>query len=303
MSGGNNCLNKHLKRAQKCDPTNIKLIPYFGKALQFFTSSSLFLALNFALVVYFSSILYEAEVSPAILLVAFLTTFAVYGLNKVTDQAEDSINKPEQTSKSQAHYIIPAVVCYIITLAIGFAMGFLVFLVLLAPLIIGFAYSVKIFKSLPRLKEVLGVKSAAVAFSWAFTGSLLPALMGSVAAEKIILVFIFIFIQLFVNTVLFDMLDMAGDKASHVKTIPLQFGKKRTMHLLLIANSILLLWLGICFAMGLFVNYLPAAAFGMLYSYGLIWYFTKNSDKRFRAELIVDGEWLPIIAFLRLIIR
>ena len=278
-------------------------MPHFGKAVRFFTSTSLFLALNSAFVVYFSFILYELAVSPAILLAAFLSTLSVYSLNKVTDMLEDSINKPDRTLKSRSHYLVPAVVCCLISLAIGIAEGPLVFLVLLTPLIIGFVYSVKVCKTLPRLKEVLGVKSVLVAFSWAFTGSLLPVLTGLVAAEKIFLVFLYIFIQLFVNTVLFDVLDMTGDGVSHVKTIPLRFGKTGSMHLLFIANSLLLLWLAYCFAFGLFLTYLPAAAFGIFYSYGLIWYFTKNSGKRLSAELLVDGEWLPIVAFLRLIIR
>jgi 4-hydroxybenzoate polyprenyltransferase len=275
----------------------------FLRVVRFFTSSSLFLALNSALVVYFSFILYEIEVSPLILLAAFLSTFAVYSLNKVTDKTEDSINKPEQTTKAQKYYLIPSIVSCIISLAIGLMEGPLVFLVLLTPLIVGFVYSVKISKLLPRLKEVLGVKSVLVAFSWAFTGSFLPALMGFVTAEKIFLVFMYIFIQLFVNTVLFDVLDMSGDGVSQVKTIPLRLGKTRTAHLLFLANSLLLLWLVCCFVFGLFLRYLPAAAFGVFYGYGLIWYFTKNSGKRLSAELMVDGEWLPIVAFLGVIAR
>jgi hypothetical protein len=47
-------------------------------------------------------------------------------------------------------------------------------LLVITPLVIGVIYSVKLFPFLPRLKEVVGVKSISVAFSWALTGSLLP---------------------------------------------------------------------------------------------------------------------------------
>jgi 4-hydroxybenzoate polyprenyltransferase len=261
------------------------------------------LGISTALAVCFSSTLYGITISPALLLATFLSTIAVYSLNKVTDTAEDSINKPEQTSNRQTYYLILSISSFIISIAIGIIQGWAVFLVLLTPLFIGVIYSIKISKSLPRLKEILGVKSLLVAFSWAFTGSLLPALTSRVAPEKIVLVFIYILIHTFVGTVLFDTLDIRGDDASNVKTIPIQLGKYGTRHLLLIVNSMLLLWLGFCIASGLFISYLPAAMFGMLYSYALIWYFTKTEGKRLHAELFIDGEWLPFIVVLQLLIH
>jgi 4-hydroxybenzoate polyprenyltransferase len=239
----------------------------------------------------------------AIILLVFLTTIAVYGLNKLTDKREDSINKSNRSAKIQAYFVIPTIICYIITIAAGIIEGPYVFLILLTPLFIGFIYSVKLFKSLPRLK-LLSIKSVLVTFSWAFTGALLPAVTGTtIPTEKILLVFLYLFIQVFVNAVLFDIIDMHGDEAINAKTIPLQLGERRTAHFLLIINSLLVLWLGFCFTSGLFIKYLPAIMFGMLYSYGLIWYFTKNEDKRFQAEIIADGEWIPITILLWLITR
>jgi 4-hydroxybenzoate polyprenyltransferase len=271
--------------------------------VHFFVSSSLFLALNSVLVVYFSAILYEVKVPPTILLLAFFTTIAVYSLNKLTDRTEDNINKPNQTTKIQSRFITPTIVCYAIALSIAFTKGYIVFLVLLIPLLIGFVYSVKLFKPLPRFK-LLNIKSVLVTFSWAFTGALLPTLTDTtIATEKILLVFLYLFIQIFVNAILFDILDMRGDKAINAKTMPLRFGKKKATYFLCIVNSLLFLWLGFCFTAGLFTKYLPVIMFGMIYSYGLIWYFTKNENKRFHAEIIADGEWIPIVIFLWLIAR
>ena len=248
--------------------------------------------------VYFSFFLFEIDASPLILVAVFLSTFGVYGLNKATDSVEDSINKPE-VSKKGSYYVVPSVVCFLVSLAIGLFLGPWVFVVLLTPLLIGVVYSVKICKSVPRLKEVLGVKSILVAFSWAFTGSFLPALMGMVDAEKVLFVFVYIFVQLFVNTVLFDVLDVKGDKVSGVRTIPMFFGVAGTKYLLLASNSLLIIWLGHCLFLGLFLRWFPALVFGVLYGYVLIWYFTGPKGARFRAELVVDGEWLPIVLILR----
>jgi 4-hydroxybenzoate polyprenyltransferase len=254
-------------------------------------------------VVCFSATLYGIAVSPLILLATFLSTIAVYSLNKITDTAEDSINKPEQTVTRRAYYLSLSIISFSGSIIIGIIQGCATFLLLLTPLFIGIVYSVKFSKSFPRLKEILGVKSVLVAFSWAFTGALLPTFTTVIAAEKIILVFIYILIHTFVGTVLFDTLDIYGDNISNVKTIPIQLGKYGTRQLLLIVNSMLLLWISFCIASGLFISYLPAMMFGTLYSYALIMYFTKTEGKRLHAELFIDGEWLPFIAVLRLLIR
>jgi uncharacterized repeat protein (TIGR02543 family) len=281
-----------------------KIVLYFGKILYFLTASSLFLALNFALVVYFSTILYDATITPINLLLAALITIAIYSLNKVTDRTEDAINKPDQKTKNQSYFIIPATVCYISALIVGITEGIQVVLVLLVPLIMGIIYSVKISKSLPRLKEIIGIKNVAVAFSWAFTGSLLPALIATVGHKEIILVFIYIFIQLFINTVLFDIIDVTGDNAAGVKTIPLRLKtEKNIQHFLLIINSLLLIWLTFCFISNTFTKYLPVTIFGVLYSYVTIYYFTSDKKtKRLLAEILIDGQWIPIVVFMWLLI-
>ena len=287
-----------MKRAKKSSALYVSLLLYFGKIVRFFTSTSLFLVLNFVFVVYFSAVLYDVDVSPVILLLAFFMMFAIYSLNKVTDRVEDAINKHSKNTKYHLCFLISAIVCYTIVPAIGLTLGTRVFLVLLIPLFIGFIYSVQLSKSLHRLKEMRGVKSVAVAFSWALPGALLPALATTVAVEQIVLVFLYIFIQLFINTVLFDIIDMPGDRAAKIKTIPIQLGKTKTTYILLIVNSLVILWLSFCLTSGLFIKYLPVAALGMLYSYGTIWYFPKHENKRLLADILIDGQWTLLLMFL-----
>jgi 4-hydroxybenzoate polyprenyltransferase len=272
------------------------------KIMEGFTSLPLFLAINFVLIVILSTVLYDIEIPSINLLLAFLTTVAIYSLNKVTDNIEDSINRPDRNMKTQAPYGITALICYLTVFIIGALEGILVFLTFLIPLFIGFIYSVKITDDLPRLKELLGVKNIIVAFSWAFTGALIPTLLNTVQINKILLVFIYIFIQLFINTVIFDIIDIPGDKVAKIKTIPLRYGKKKTRQILLLANSLVIPWLIICLASGLFIRYLPIAAFGMFYSYATIWHFTKYDNKRFLAQTLVDGQWIPIVALTLLFI-
>jgi 4-hydroxybenzoate polyprenyltransferase len=275
----------------------------FVKVLKFFTSTSLFLALNGLIVVMFGYILYGIEINLGILLAAFLATFSVYSLNKATDKVEDSINRPETTSRGTAFYVGPSIVAMLFGLGIGAMIGPMVLITLTIPIILALVYSVRLLPSVPRLKEVVGVKSVLVALSWAFTGSLLPASMQAENFEMIFLVFTYIFIQLLVNTILFDVQDMKGDLVSGVETIPIRLGTNRNRKLLVMINSFLGSWLIYCLFRGLFLTYMPALIFGVLYGYVVIWVFSNNNNRRFFAELMVDGEWLPIVALLKAIPR
>jgi 4-hydroxybenzoate polyprenyltransferase len=273
------------------------------KALRFLTSASLFLALDGAIIVVFGYFLYGIEIAPEMLLPAFLTPLAVYSLNKATDKAEDSVNRPETASRAVVYYVGPSIAAMVISLGLGASIGPLVFITLLVPTIMALVYSVRLSRSIPRLKEIVGVKSVVVAFTWAFTGCLLPASMHAVEDEKIGLVFIYIFIQVLVGTILFDVLDIKGDLASGVETIPIRLGRNRTRKLLATINSFLGLWLIYCLIRGLFLMYMPALIFGALYGYVLIWSFSNANCQRPLVGLMVDGEWLPIVTLMKVISR
>ncbi len=273
------------------------------RVLRFLTSSSLYLALNGSLVVVFGYFLYRIEMSFFILLAAFLATYSVYGLNKATDKAEDVVNRPDVASKNPKYFVISSVVAMMFSLGIGAMEGPWVVAVLLTPLVVGMVYSVRISKRVPRIKEVLGAKSLSVAFSWAFTGSFLPAVMHPVLFEESVLVFSYIFVSLLVNTVLFDVLDLRGDSVSGIKTIPFALGLSKTKKLLLGVHSCLVVWVVYCLLRGLFLNFMPALVFGVFYGYFFILYFLSNRRMRLRAELMVDGSWVPLIATMVLFLK
>jgi 4-hydroxybenzoate polyprenyltransferase len=281
---------------------NETYLPIF-KVLKFMTSSSLLLALNGMMVVVFGFFLYSLRIVPSLLLAAFLVTFAVYGLNKVTDKSEDSINRPETSSSSSGYFLTFSIVSMVIGFMIGLDQGIMAFMVLFTPVIIGVIYSVKISKSFPRLKEIVGIKSFVVAVSWALTGCFLPEVDIVVKLQASLIIFTYIFIRIFVGTILCDVLDGEGDLASGIETIPIKLGRNKTKKLLIVMNSLGILLLVYCQLMGIFVPFLPALLFGVLYGYFAIWYFFKNNCKRFTGGLILDGEWFPIVTMVCLLIR
>jgi len=276
--------------------------PYMGawidRILKLIFSNSIFLALNGALVFVFVSFLYDTEIPTSLLVTSFLITFAVYTLNLVTDSKEDAINRP-MTGRKTKVYLVLSICSTVTSLAIGILTSVYAFLVLILPLIIGFIYSVKIAKSLPRLKEIVGIKSLMVAFSWGITGAFLPATMYPIPLYKEVLVFIYVFAQILVNTIIFDTLDIKGDHASGIKTIPLALGIKKTRILLLSINVSFIGWLLICFFSGVFLDHLFTLAFGVVYETLIVFYFLKTSRPRLHAELFVDGEWLYLVLLMR----
>jgi len=273
------------------------------RGLRFMVSSSILLALNGVMVVVFGYFLDGATIALPLLFAAFLVTFAVYGLNKFTDKAEDSINRPEILPRASGYYLVFSIVSMVFGFLIGLWEGIFAFFVLCAPVMIGVIYSVRISKSIPRLKEIVGVKSLVVAVSWALTGSLLPDAFLTTKLQIIVIVFVFVFIRVFVGATLCDVLDMNGDLASGVETIPIRLGRNKTKNLLVLLNTFGMLLAIYCVATGVLIRFVPVLIFGVLYGYLAIWFFFKKNCRRFTGGLMLDGEWIPIVIITCLLIR
>jgi len=269
--------------------------------LDFLTSTSIFLALNASIVAAFSSLLYSIEVKPRILLIAFLATFSVYNMNRATDGSEDSINRPHTASRNILFFLVPSLIASVLCLLLSASVGAQALTVISASFAASILYSFKLSPSIPRLKEILGLKSVLVAFSWGLTGAFLPASGQAVDASKIVLVFTYIFIQILVNTILCDVRDMEGDVASGVNTLPISLGPGATRRLLLSVNTLLIPWLLYCISQGRFMRHMPALFFGVGYGYLIIWLFSKMGRDRLLVELAVDGEWMPLVALMKLL--
>ena len=273
------------------------------KILRFMNSTALFLSLNAALVVLFSFCVYGHRIAPEIVLAAFLVTLSIYSLNKATDRVEDSVNSPKIASRSQVYYVTVSVAAMLACFSIGALDGLKVLLVLSMPFVIGLVYSVRVVKTLPRLKEITGVKNLAVALSWAVTGALLPDALKTVEFQKVIFVFAFIFIQVMVKEVIFDFLDMRGDKVSGVTTIPMVLGKRRTRLFLVLMNTFSGLLVMFSILSGLIIHFESVSIVGVLFSFLIIWLFIDSNRKRFHSELMVDGKWIPLAELIKAILR
>ena len=269
----------------------------YNKLINFFISTSIFIAWASTFELYFSYKLYDIAPNPELLLSFSFATYSVYGLNKLTDVDEDAINNPERATtinKIVNIFKFSLAFTFIFSLILGFSVNILTLPLLLFPIFMGIVYSVRLSHHLPRLKDITGVKNLIIALSWGLSLALLPVI-GSPIVQLILIciTFYFFFIKSFINSVLFDVRDVEGDINSGVKTIPVLLNINKTRNVLLILNSTLLpLYV---FFYSLFYKYFFVVVLIIFYGYWYILYFCRDGQKIGRSlDICVDGEFIPV---------
>ena len=267
--------------------------------IRFLSVSSISVGISGFFATYIMYILLGSTPSVDVCLAISLMAFSLYSLNKLTDLKEDSINTPDRLNflKGRKYLIISySILAYLLSIYLAFLDKPSSAAIVLFPLIANILYGSRVLPGLPRLKDIPVMKNIVVASSWAVSTTFLPAahMMGAILA--IAVVFCFMFGKAFINTVLYDVRDIKGDSEKGVKTIPVIVGQNRTIHLLLIMNSILLL-LAQVFILG---NAKLLATSLVLYGYFYILYFTKITQP-LAMDLLIDGEWLNFSIVLLLL--
>ena len=281
----------------------VKLWP--GKVSSFLIFSSLFIAIVGFSAMYISFSLFGMYPKLNMLLAYFFVTFSIYSFNKLTDTEEDSVNVPERADYIKNTENVTkffSVFSYVIALLLGYLEDILAAFILLIPLVSGITYSVKILNDI-RVKDIFAIKNIFVALSWAVVAAFLPIICSQESFILILLVLYFLFIKTFINTVLFDVRDVEGDKKGGINTIPVVFGVPKTRSLLLSIQSSLIIWLVISLYFGFFTKYAPLLIFNIIYEYSYILFFCSKKvahKNEFLFDLLLDGGWilLAVLAFI-----
>lgn len=278
------------------------LYSLYDKSVFFLTQSSIFIAFNCLMLVYFSFLLYGISEDFNLLLSSFFITFTVYALDKISNIKEDSINLPERARFIYKHrQIITAAIAaaYITAFFLSVLKNPYAVLVVHFPLFIGLIYSIRILNI--RLKDITGLKNIVVALSWAVVGTFFPVAVSPGNFYQILGIFYYIFIKYIINTILFDVRDIDGDRTNGVITIPVFIGLKKTKNILLLLNSTLIPLTILSYLKGFFREYLFVLTFTIFYGYWYILHFCSGSRKIGKSiDLLVDGEWI-LIVFIALI--
>ena len=279
-----------------------QIFEFLQGVFSFLISTSLFLAISGSLKIYFSFAMFSVPPSHNLIAATFFMILGVYGINKLTDLKEDMINTPERAkliAKIKNVFKLTVISSFIISLIIGAISNVASIPILLTPLFAGILYSIRISPKIPRLKDITAVKNIIIALSWGIVAAFLPAICHSKELITILLIFYFFTLRSFINSVLFDVRDVEGDKKNNIPTIPVTIGVENTKKLLLALNSTFLPWLAIAYYLNLFTSHiLVVLLFAVIYSFAYILHFCNSKKIGKSLDLFVDGEWIILVALL-----
>jgi 4-hydroxybenzoate polyprenyltransferase len=273
----------------------------FQRTLKFIEYSRLYLAIGAPLFLWaLSAVLRTTFPLPTGISVG-LTIFAAYAINKKSDIEEDSINL-DYGSPRLAHILFRT---GIISLLGAYILSFLHNPALAIPITLFmallFLYTVDILPAsmhYQRLKQIPFVKNLTIALAWSILliGSIRPLFSFDTATA---IIFTFVFLRIFIGSVIPDIRDIKGDQAAGVDTIPVLYGIQTTKLILLFTNlGVTLLFYG-----SIFLGHLPREAiipgFININSFFLLLSTTQDTaDKLTLATEINDLYVFPLLLLL-----
>lgn len=263
--------------------------------------SNLWIALTAGGCAFVTQVLLGLPPDPRAPWLCFVAMYAVYTFAKAVrfDPVADGLNDPQRTAflkRWRAALIALAVGSFGAAWWCEPAYPFF----LIWPVLTAVAYDVKL---LPRgfryrrLKDVTGVKSLVVAVTWSVLTVLVPVRLADQAITPAVGVLLaWNGLVWFINTVLFDVGDMTGDREEGVVTVPLWLGRQQTLRLLagLDLLAMALLW------HGQKAGWLTPAAGAVnllgLYLLACIQAAKRLKDTGFLCDVVIDGLGLAAAA-------
>jgi 4-hydroxybenzoate polyprenyltransferase len=266
------------------------------KIVDFLIHSNIYLSLGASSLAYISCKLLGLGLRVEPLLITFSTTFFLYNLNRKTDIKEDIINYPERVkflSKYGKIIFYVSMVFYILSLFIAITKSIFTFLIALIPTTIMILYAFF------RLKKVFLLKNFIASLGWASMVLLVSNYYNLSFNISIFSVFFFIFLRLFINTIVFDIRDLKGDESSNIITIPVKIGINKTKKILHILNIFSFIFILMSTTL-LNLNKVAYLTGFIALIYGFLFIFLINKINIKKLCEIVDGEMiiLGIVCFL-----
>ncbi|WP_369425316.1 UbiA family prenyltransferase [Methanothrix sp.] len=258
------------------------------RLLAFLAVTSLFIGGTGFFKTYMASVLLGIEPSMAICFAVFLVSFSVYTLDKLVDLDRDVSNMPARKQflySRRRIFLILALSAYLAAALIIAYVRPAALPLVFVPVIANAFYGMRLLPWLPRLKDIPVMKNIVVGSAWAVVTVLIPVIHSGHTATCVLVLY-FIFIKTFIDTVLYDIRDVAGDRISGVRTMPVILGETPTVLLLLILNttilpvSLLLPGDGREIALAL-----------TIYGYAYIAYLRRRRNPVV-LDLLVEGEWM-----------
>ncbi|WP_238386796.1 UbiA family prenyltransferase [Natrialba swarupiae] len=161
---------------------------------------------------------------PFPLFIVFAATMFVYSINRITDLEEDERNVPARASFTKRYgrlWLAVGSVLYVGAIAVAVVLGISGAVYLLLPAAVAVAYSVGI-------KRVFLVKNCFVGFAWAVIPLGVGYYYGQLPSVEILFLAGYVGVMITIAAVVFDVKDIAGDRAEGIATVPNTVGPRRT---------------------------------------------------------------------------
>jgi len=266
-----------------------KIGAFLSKPSKFLVDSTLLCAVGPSALTYATIILTKNPFNWSLVVLPFFACLLIYSINRITDGEEDAINLPDRIRfphRIRIILLVVSLVFYVFFLMIVLQKNLLSFAVGLLPLVIAFLYSVF------RLKRVFVLKNILIAAALGASVLIVPAYYENWTVICW-MIFLFFFLMLFINTIIFDIKDIRGDSIFGIKTLPVRIGVPTTKYFcyMLLAAAFIVLFQLISMNRDS-VLLIPYACFIAIYTYYAPegehfpwWYF----------GVLVDGEFLILL--------
>jgi len=233
------------------------------KTIKFLIHSNIYLSIGALSTTYMCFVILNKNIRWEPLLISSIGTFFLYNLNRLTDKKEDEVNYPERLEFIKKHgslFFKVGTILYALSLSLSLLNGLLTFSLTLIPFILVIFYSVF------RLKKFLFFKNLIVAVGWG-TISYLVGAYTNIFNFQIFLLFLFIFTRGFIQSVMFDLKDVAGDGIYKIKTIPIEYSIQSTKNFLLAINTLFVIFCILLISYNLMTPAIYFLSFIAFYSY------------------------------------
>lgn len=224
-------------------------VPIFS-IVSIFIHSNIFIALAATSVAVSTILLVGQPLDPIPLFIVFAATLFVYSINRLTDIEEDAKNVPHRAAFTNVYgrkIFLVGIGLYLIAIIIGIGYQLPMVEFLVVPVLFGFTYSMY------RLKRLLLVKNMLVGIGWGVIPLGVGVYYDVLWSIEIFVMAGFIAVMLTIAAALFDIKDIAGDRASGIRTGPVVYGSQLTRQ----AAAVSTVCVGLFILLALFLGLIP----------------------------------------------
>lgn len=223
---------------------------YLGKILGLWTSAiktDVYSAIGAGCLCLVCMVLQGMPVKFSFVTIASLFVYAMHVLNRLISRKPTGLVgsfREETYLRYGKIFLYTALIAIFTALALAFKESLMAFMTLLVMSIGGVLYNMSIFPrewKIRSLRDIPGSKNTLMSMAWGIAAAVLPVLDEPYfLAPGLVVAFFFIFGMVFIRSAMADMLEIQSDKLIGKETIPVFFGKERTITILKIISLMLL---------------------------------------------------------------